>query len=68
MAARDPRRFGGGGLRRVALDAHGCCDCFERGRLRCPPPPRCDLSVTDDGGLLCGSDDPDVQIAFDRWQ
>jgi hypothetical protein len=52
----------------VALDAHVCCDCFERGRLRCPPPPGCDLSVTDDGGLLCGSDDLDVQIAFDRWQ
>lgn len=52
----------------MALDAHVCCDCFERGRLRCQPPPGCNLSVCDDGGLLCGSDDLDVQIAFDRWQ
>ena len=52
----------------MALDAHVCCDCFERGRLRSAPPPGCNVSVTDDGGLLCGSDDFEVQIAFDRWQ
>jgi hypothetical protein len=58
----------GGRVRPVTLDAHVCCDCFERGQLRHPPPRGCELSVTDDGGLLCGSDDLDVQIAFDRWQ
>ena len=52
----------------MALDAHVCCNCFERGRLRSPPPPGCDLSVSDDGGLLCGSDDLEVQMSFDRWQ
>jgi hypothetical protein len=52
----------------MGLDAHVCCDCFERGRLRSAPPPGCSLSVYDDGSLLCGSDDLDVQMAFDRWQ
>lgn len=52
----------------MALDAHVCCDCFERGRLHSPPPPSCNLSVDPDGSLWCGSDDLDVQIAFDRWQ
>ena len=52
----------------MGLDAHVCCDCFERGRLRSAPPPGCSLSVCADGSLLCGSDDLDVQIAFDRWQ
>ncbi len=51
----------------MGLDAHVCCDCYERGRLRSPPPPGCNVSVSDDGGLLCGSDDPEVQIAFDLW-
>jgi hypothetical protein len=52
----------------MGLDAGVCCDCFERARLRSPPPPGCHLSVSEDGSLLCGSDDLDVQIAFDRWQ
>ncbi len=52
----------------MALDAHVCCDCFERGRLRCPPPPGCNLSVDDDGGLLCATDDDDAWIAFANWQ
>jgi hypothetical protein len=51
----------------MALDAAVYCDCFERGRLRRPPPAGCKLSVTDDGSLLCGSDDLDVQMAFDAW-
>lgn len=52
----------------MGLDAHVCCDCFERGRLLAAPPPGCTLSVTEDGSLLCGSDDLKVQIAFDRWR
>ena len=52
----------------MGIDAFVWCDCFERGHLRSPPPPGCSLSVSDDGGLLCGSDDLEVQIAFDRWR
>ncbi len=52
----------------MGLDAVVYCDCFERGRLREPPPPGCNLSVSADGSLLCGSDDLEVQLAFDRWQ
>ena len=52
----------------MALDAHVCCDCFERGRLRSAPPLGCRLSVSDDGSLLCGNHDLGVQISFDHWQ
>jgi hypothetical protein len=52
----------------MGLDAVVYCDCFERGRLREPPPPGCNLSVSDDGSLLCGSEDLEVQLAFDQWQ
>jgi hypothetical protein len=52
----------------MGLDAHVCCDCFEQGRLKSAPPPGCKLSVTSDGSLLCGSDDLEIQLAFDRWQ
>jgi hypothetical protein len=51
----------------VSLDAYIFCDCFERGRLRSPPPPGCTLSVRDNGGLSCGSHDRGVRAAFDRW-
>jgi hypothetical protein len=52
----------------MGLDAVVYCDCFERGRLREPPPPGCHLSVASDGSVLCGSDDLEVQLAFDQWQ
>ena len=52
----------------MGLDAAVYCDCFERGRLQSPPPPGCTLAVAPDGSLLCGSDDLDVQLAFDRWR
>ena len=52
----------------MGLDAVVYCDCFERRRLRAPPPTGCSLSVAADGSLLCGSDDLDVQLAFDQWQ
>lgn len=51
----------------MGLDAGVYCDCFERGRLKCPPPAGCSLSVDVSGMLLCGSDDLEVQIAFDDW-
>jgi hypothetical protein len=52
----------------MGLDAVVFCDCFERDRLRESPPPGCKLSVSPDGSLLCGSDDLNVQLAFDQWQ
>src|SRR5881409_3670831 len=55
-------------MRKVGLDAHVCCNCYERGRVRLPPPAGCNPTVSDDGSLLCGSDDLKVQIEFDRWQ
>jgi hypothetical protein len=51
----------------VSLDAYVHCDCFERGCLRSAPPAGCNPSIASDGGLDCGSDNPDVQIAFDGW-
>ncbi len=51
----------------MGLDAHVFCDCYERGLLLSAPPPGCSLSVGEDGGLLCNSDDLEVQIAFDKW-
>lgn len=52
----------------MGLDASVWCDCFERNRLRSSPPAGCHLSVGKDGSLDCGSDDLDVQLAFDQWQ
>jgi hypothetical protein len=52
----------------MGLDAAVYCDCFERGRLKSPPPPGCTLSVDESGLLLCGSADVDTEIAFDQWR
>lgn len=52
----------------MGLDAGVYCNCFERGMLLTPPPPGCNLSVGPDGGLLPGSDDLEVEMAFDRWR
>jgi hypothetical protein len=52
----------------MGLDAVVYCDCFEKGRLHGLPPPGCNLLVSLDGSLLCGSDDLEVQLAFDQWQ
>jgi hypothetical protein len=52
----------------MALDATVYCNCFELSRLISPPPAGCHLSVGEDGVLLCGNDDLDVMLAFDRWQ
>lgn len=51
----------------MGLDAYVNCDCYEAGRLREPPPPGCAPTVAEDGGLQCGSDELDVQLAFDQW-
>jgi hypothetical protein len=52
----------------MGLDAHVCCDCFERGLFRTPPPPGCHLSIDKDGSLICDSDELEALMAFDRWQ
>ena len=52
----------------MGLDAVVHCDCFERGRLRSPPPAGCTPSVDEWGFLHCGSNNLAIQLAFDRWQ
>jgi hypothetical protein len=51
----------------MGLNASVYCDCYEAGRLREPPPPGCAPMVAEDGSVLCGSDELDVQLAFDQW-
>lgn len=51
----------------MVLDAWVFCGCFEKGRLREPPPAGCRLAVADDGSLFCGSDDFFVRAAFAHW-
>jgi hypothetical protein len=51
----------------VALNAVVFCNCFEKGRLREPPPVGCRLAVVDDGSLVCGNGDFFVQAAFANW-
>jgi hypothetical protein len=52
----------------MGLDAVVYCDCFEKGRLKEPPPSGCRLEIDRDGSMLCGSDALDVQMAFDQWR
>jgi hypothetical protein len=52
----------------MSLDAFVFCDCFERGRLRQPPPPGSHPHLEADGFLDSGSEDLEVQIAFDVWR
>jgi len=51
----------------MKLDAVVFCNCFEKGRLRAPPPPGCRLVIASDGGLVCDSGDFYVQAAFLHW-
>ena len=51
----------------MSLEAWVFCDCFEKHRLREPPPAGCRLAVTPDGSLNCGSGDLFVQTAFSKW-
>ena len=52
----------------MGLDAFVYCNCFETGKLLRPPRADFDVSVSDEGGLECGSRDLDTQIAFDAWR
>jgi hypothetical protein len=51
----------------MRISATVFCNCFERRRLREPPPVGCRLAVAEDGSLLCGSGDLFVQAAFVHW-
>ena len=51
----------------MGLDAFVFCDCFEKGRLREPPPRPELVYVIDNGRLECDSDDPEILEEFDIW-
>lgn len=54
----------------MGLDAHVCCDCFERGRLREPPPAGLFLRVDPDGSLACQHEPSSLEagLAWDAWR
>ena len=52
----------------MGLDAVIFCDCYERGRLKTPPPNPKLVYVFQNGDLRCRSDDPAIEDAFDRWR
>jgi len=53
----------------VSLDATVYCDCYERGKVRTPPPQPEFIFVEDFGGLSLNCDQPEVnQNAFDHWR
>ena len=43
----------------MGLDAFVFCNCYEKGKLREPPPRPGLVFVTENGSLDCKSDDPD---------
>ena len=51
----------------MGLDAFVFCDCFEKGKLREPPPRPELVFVTENGSLDCESDDPKILEEFDIW-
>lgn len=51
----------------MTLQAVVFCNCFEKGRLRAPPPVGCRLWVAGDGALQCDSGDFYLQTSFACW-
>lgn len=51
----------------MSLAACVYCDCFERGRLRTPPPQSQHVFVAADGSLDTDATDLDAQLLFDQW-
>lgn len=51
----------------MGLDACVFCNCYETGRIKCPPPDGVEVIVANDGSLDCKYEDVDVAIAFDSW-
>ena len=60
----------GGKTHFMSLDAFVFCDCYERGRLRAPPPVGVSLKVESDGSLGREGDDGTLEadLAWDRWR
>src|SRR5437660_3911627 len=54
----------------MSLDACVYCDCFEKGRLREPPPVGVSLRVEPDGSLGRERDDGTLEsdLAWDQWR
>ncbi len=53
----------------MSLDAFVFCDCFERGRLKEPPPAGCRIVVGTDGSVEnVGEKTPEGALAFDDWR
>ena len=53
----------------MSLDAFVFCDCFEKGRLKEPSPPRCRIALGPDGSVdNIGETTLEVQLAFDDWR
>jgi hypothetical protein len=51
----------------MGLDATVYCNCFERARLKEPPPCPTLVSISADGSLCCHSEDLNTQLSFDQW-
>lgn len=53
----------------MSLDATVYCDCYERGKVRTPPPQPEFVFVEESGGLTLDCDQPNVdQDAFNNWR
>ena len=54
----------------MGLDAVVYCDCYEKGRVRTPPPDGAVPRVAPDGSLGCDSEHlpSDAVLAFDQWR
>ena len=54
----------------MGLDAFVFCDCYEKGRLREPPPGNVSVRVAEDGSLAREIDRNSLEddLAWDRWQ
>ena len=52
----------------MGLNAFVFCDCYEKGRLKRPPPNPEFVYVLPHGDIDCRSDDPKVLKRFDRWR
>jgi len=52
----------------MGLDATVYCDCYEKGKMRTPPPQPGFLSIDQDGGLCLDCDQPNAdEFGFYKW-
>jgi len=52
----------------MGLDAVVFCDCYEKGRLKRPPPHPGLVYVAPNGDLGCRTNDPKLLDQFDAWR